>query len=296
MMNSQTEEKTLKLAMAGAFLLALWGIIMAGLSSSDAIMLDGMYNLVSGILSYFFIEITRLVSGKASKDFPLGYFAFESLLVFIKGATILLLVIMAVYSNLKILLSGGREPVLSLMSLYVAVAVLGCVVLYLISKSGYKKTGSELLQTETRAWLINAVISGAIGVALGITVLLRGTPFGWIERYIDQILVILMSLLFIKDPLVFMKNGLGELLLAAPREEYTKPLESSILALKTQLGMKALKLEILKTGRRLWLTVRLTPVKQTIDMRELARVKETIRDTAKRVYENTDTEIILETN
>ena len=66
------EEKALKYSMVGAFLLAIWGIIMALIASSNAIMLDGMFNLLSGIMSYFFIEITRLVSGKATRDYPLG--------------------------------------------------------------------------------------------------------------------------------------------------------------------------------------------------------------------------------
>ena len=291
---NRIEEKALKYSMAGAFLLAIWGIIMAVIASSNAIMLDGMFNLLSGIMSYFFIEITRLVSGKATRDYPLGYFAFESLLVFIKGATILVLIVMAVYSNIKVLLSGGREPALGLMSLYVALAVLGCVVLYAISRSGYKKTGSEILQAETRAWLVNAVISGSIGVALGITVLLQGTSLGWIDRYVDQILVILMSLVFIKDPLVFMKNGLKELLLAAPQTEFAEPFNQKILPLKDQLGAKDLKLEILKTGRRIWVNVFFTPEEETIKMSEFAAVKEKLSETAKEVYENTQIEVFLQ--
>ena len=43
-------------------------------------------------------------------------------------------------SYVKVLLSGGREPALGVMSIYVVLAVLGCMVLYAISKSGYKKT------------------------------------------------------------------------------------------------------------------------------------------------------------
>jgi predicted Co/Zn/Cd cation transporter (cation efflux family) len=267
---------------------------MAIVASSGAIMLDGMFNFVSGIMSYFFIGITRLVSGNATRDYPLGYFAFESLFVFIKGAIILLLIVMAVYSNLKVLFSGGREPSLGLMSLYVVAAVVGCLVLYMISRAAFKKTGSEILETETSGWLINAIISSCIGVALGITMLLRGTALGWIDRYIDQILVIFMSLVFIRDPLVFMKNGLKQLLLASPQKEYITPYEDRILPLKEQLDAREMSLEVLKTGRRMWVTVWLTPEKNTISMDEIRHIKETIRKTAWEIYENTQTEVILE--
>ena len=281
--------------MIGAFILGVWGVGMAIVASSGAIMLDGMFNFVSGIMSYFFIGIARLVSGKATRDYPLGYFAYESLFVFIKGAIILLLIVMAVYSNLKVLFSGGREPALGLMSVYVIVAVFGCLMLYVTSRKAFKKTGSEILETETSAWLINAVISSCIGVALVITMLLRGTALGWIDRYIDQILVIFMSLIFIRDPLVFMKNGLKELLLAAPQREYTTLFENSILPLKEQLGVRKISLEIIKTGRRMWVTVWFTPEKNTITMDEIKNIKETICKTAKAVYENIQTEVILET-
>jgi len=43
----------------------------------------------------------------------------------------------------------------------------------------------EILQAETKAWLVNAVISGAIWVAFAIAMLLKGTSLGWIDRYID---------------------------------------------------------------------------------------------------------------
>ncbi len=53
------EEKALKKSMAGALLLAVWGLVMAGVSGSSVVLLDGMFNMISGIMSYFSIEITR---------------------------------------------------------------------------------------------------------------------------------------------------------------------------------------------------------------------------------------------
>jgi len=288
------EEKALKRSMVGAFVLAIWGIAMAGVSGSSVILLDGMFNLISGIMSFFSIEITRLISGKETRDYPLGYFAFESLFVLVKGASILVLLLMALYSNIEVLLSGGREPLLGLLTIYVALAVLGCVVIYLISRKGFKQTGSEILQAETNAWLVNAVISGGIGVAFGITMLLKGTPLGWIDRYVDQVLVIILSFVFIKDPLVLMKNGIKELLLAAPQNQYVKPFEEKLFLLTDQLHARAMALEVIKTGRRLWLTVRFDPRDDEIQVDDFMKVKATLSEAAREVYENTQTEVLLE--
>jgi len=288
------EESALKKLMVGALLLAVWGIVMAVASDSSVILLDGMFNLISAIMTFFSIEILRLVSGKETREYPLGYFAFESLFVFIKGASIMILLLMALYSAIKKLVSGGGEPALGLMTFYVVLAVLGCLVLYAVARRGVKKTGSEILEAEKTAWLINMVVSAAIGVAFGITMLLQQTSMGWIAKYVDQILVILFSIVFIKDPITLMKKGLKELLLAAPQREYAAPFEERILPLKDELGAKNLVLEILKTGRRIWVTVKLDPKEKTIDVDEFMRMREQLRGLARTVYENTDTEIILE--
>ena len=290
------EEKALKRSMVGAFILAVWGIAMASVSGSGVILLDGMFNLISGIMSFFSIEITRLISGKETRGYPLGYFAFESLMVLAKGASILVLLLMALYSNIGVLLSGGREPVLGLLTIYVALAVVGCGVLYLTSRRGFKQTGSEILQAETQSWLVNAVVSGAIGVAFGITMLLEGTALGWIDRYIDQILVIILSLIFIKDPLVLMRSGIKELLLAAPQAQYVNPFQEKLLPLKDDLHARAMAIEIIKTGRRLWLTVRLDPRDDVIRVDDFMKVKATISEAAREVYDNTQTEVLLERN
>ena len=288
------EEKALKTSMVGAFLLAVWGIVMAVVSDSGVIFLDGMFNLISGIMSFFSIEITRLISGKETREYPLGYFAFESLFVLVKGASVLVLILMALYSNIQVLLSGGREPALGLMTIYVILAVIGCTAIYIITRQGQKKTNSDILAAESQAWLVNAVISGSIGVAFGIVMLLQGTAWGWIERYADQVLVIGLCLVVIKDPLVLMKNGLKELLLAAPQKEVSALFEEKILPLKEQLGAQKLALEILKTGRRTWVTVKLDPQDKIINMDEFMKIKRRLSEIACSIYPNSQTEVLLE--
>jgi cation diffusion facilitator family transporter len=288
------EESVLKKLMVGALLLAVWGIFMAIASDSSVILLDGMFNLISAVMSFFSIEILRLVTGKETREYPFGYFAFESLFVLIKGASIMILLLMALYSAIKKLATGGGEPALGLMTVYVVLAVLGCLILYFVAKRGFKKTGSEILEAEKTAWLINMVVSAAIGVAFGVTMLLQQTSLGWIARYVDQILVIIFSIVFFKDPIILMKKGLRELLLAAPQREFATPFEDEILPLKDELGAENLDLEILKTGRRMWVTVRIDPKEKTINVDEFMKMREKLKKLAQKIYENTDTEVILQ--
>ena len=288
------EEKSLKRSMIAAFLLAVWGIVMAAVSHSGAVMLDGMYNLISAIMTFFSIEITRLVYGKETRSFPLGYFAFESLFVLVKGASILILVVMAVYSNLSVLIQGGREPALGKMILYVALAVIGCFSAYGLTRTGCRKTGSEMLEAEAQAWLLNTLVTGAIGIAFVITLLIQNTVVGWIARYVDQVLVIGLCLFFIREPLVLIRKGLKELLLAAPQDEFSAPLIQKIEPMKADLGAKSLWFEVLKTGRRVWLTVFMDPLSDNLVVNDFLAHKARLKAVAQEVYPNTSTELIIE--
>jgi predicted Co/Zn/Cd cation transporter (cation efflux family) len=291
---NKVEASVLRQSMVGAFLLAVWGIVMAVISGAGIVLLDGMFNLISAIMTFFSIEIIGLASGRETREYPLGYFAFESLFIFIKGAAIMILILMALYGSIRTLLSGGRTPELGLMTLYVIFAVLGCLLLFILTRRGFRKTGSEILGAEKASWLINTVVSGSIGVAFGITMLIQETQIGWVARYVDQILVILFSIFFVRDPLVLMKNGLKELLLSAPQGEFAAPFEEKILPLKDQLGAKDLSLEIMKTGRRIWVTVTMDPLEDTITMDAFMKMKQDLKEIAREVYENTDTEIIID--
>jgi len=288
------EEKALKISMVGAFVLAVWGLLIAALSQSGAVLLDGMFNLISAIMTFFSIEITRLIFGKETHQYPLGYFAFESLFVFVKGAAILILVLMALYANIVVLINGGRQPALGLLTVYVAIAVTGCFGLYGVTRKSYKETGSDLLQAEAKAWLLNGAVTGAIGIAFVIVMLIQGTALGWIDRYVDQVLVILMSIMFIKDPLALMRNGLKELLLAAPQETFSQPFIDRILPLKEELGARNLSFEILKTGRRVWVTIFYDPLEDTLRVDAFMALKIRIQAIAREIHPNSQTEVILE--
>jgi hypothetical protein len=93
---------------------------------------------------------------------------------------------------------------------------------------------------------------------------------------------------------VLIKNGLKELLWAAPQREYAVPFESRLLPLKESIGAKQLKLEILKTGCRMWVTVFFDPKEKTLQVDEFMKIKERLRTAAREVDENTQTEVILD--
>lgn len=293
-MRGFTEKQSLKYSMVGAFLLSLWGLGMSIYSQSEAILLDGAFNLISAIVAFFSIRVAHLTSKGSDQEFPLGYYSFESLIVLIKGISMLVLIVIAISSNLPVLLSGGREPAIELMAIYVFPAVAGCFILYYICYLGYRANPSDLLKAEKQAWLINAVISGAIGLALVIVLLLASTSLAWISRYIDQILVILFSLAFIGEPIKLVRGGVRELLLARPSEEFVAPIKKEIALLSLEYKLNIVALDIIKTGRHTWVTIILNPEEDEINVRRFMELKQKARALISRHYTESYTEIIIE--
>ena len=288
------EGKTLRISMIGAFLLAVWGIVMAYFSKSDAVLLDGLFNLISAVITFFSIKVTRIITKKESSKHPFGFFAYETLIVLTKGASILILIIISVTANVKKMLTGGGEPKLGLMTIYVALAVLGCVVIYLTFHKSCKQMESELLLAEKQSWLLNTVISGSIGVAFLIGMFLQGTSLGWINKYLDQILVILFSLIFIREPFNLVKDGLHEFLLGAPKKEISQPFIDKMEMLKSDKEIKDFQVFILKTGRRIWVNVVVEPTKSTIKMKDLLKLKNDLSAAMQEVYPNTFTQVTID--
>jgi hypothetical protein len=83
-------------------------------------------------------------------------------------------------------------------------------------------------------------------------------------------------------------------LLAAPQREFRAAFEDKILPMKDQLGARKIALEILKTGRRIWVTVRIDPREKTIDVDKFMKIKKKLSEAACNVHRNSQTEVLLE--
>jgi hypothetical protein len=64
--------------------------------------------------------------------------------------------------------------------------------------------------------------------------------------------------------------------------------------LKDELGLSAIRLEIIKTGRRIWLTAYVSPEPAAFALSDYSAKIESIKTAASKVYDNTSTLVVLE--
>ena len=206
------ENKILKLSVIGALFFALFGIAWGWAIDSDMIIFDGIYSFVSLILSMGSLFINNYIAKKDYERFPFGKSILEPLIISVKSLIILLMCLYSLRDALKVIASGGNTVQYDLALIYSIVSVVGCGIItrFMIIKE--KKISSELIKSESNQWLMDTVLSGAVLVGFLIAIVLSNTKFNYINPYIDPIMTVVVSILFLKLPIVTFINSFKELI------------------------------------------------------------------------------------
>jgi len=91
----RTERKVLLVSAAGNMVIGIAGILFAIFSHSQAILLDGLFNLTYFASGLFTLKVAKMVLRGDDERFPMGYAFFEPLINGIKGVLVLGVSIMA---------------------------------------------------------------------------------------------------------------------------------------------------------------------------------------------------------
>jgi len=93
----KTESSTLAFSAFMALLIGCAGIVATLASNSQAILLDGLFNLIYFSVALVTIKVSKLASRPDSESYPFGYSYFESLVNLCKGLLILGVSIFALF-------------------------------------------------------------------------------------------------------------------------------------------------------------------------------------------------------
>jgi predicted Co/Zn/Cd cation transporter (cation efflux family) len=103
------ERRYLIVSALGTLLIGCVGLVVSALSSSQAIMLDGVVNLTYFATGLFTLKVARLIARGDDERFPYSYAFFEPLVNGLKGVLVLGVAIMAIVGAVQALVGGGRE-------------------------------------------------------------------------------------------------------------------------------------------------------------------------------------------
>ena len=289
------EERALKLSIVGAAGMALLGILFAVLSRSDAIMLDGLFSLIGFAMGFVTLKVARLVNQPDDPQFQFGYASFEPFVNLAKGLIIVFLAIFALYSAVDALTHGGRPIASGYALFYAVVGAAGCFIIASIQRRTAAKTGSPLVETDAKSWLIDGLLTSGVCVAFLIVMLIERTKWALYTPYADPVIVIGLVACAAPLPFTIIRENLRQLLLGAPEPEFQSKVRAKLEAATEGLPIRRTVLRMVGVGRSFYLLVHLVVAEseKTVGLDDLDAVRERIASEIAKAYPELAIDIVF---
>ena len=278
------ERRSLTVGVYASALMAVAGVCVHLISGSYALLLDGLYSAVmvgSGLVA---ARISRNVVRPPDRAYPYGYDGQEALYVLFRSLLLMGVLSFAAISALSTVIDYAYGEVISSVRLgpvawYSIGMVATCWGLAWRHHHDWCRTGrhSQILLTEARAARLDGLISGMTGLALLGAPLLNGTLLSGLIPVTDSLLVLVVSLLVLREPLQGFLIALGQ---AAGASAETDLIRSTRLALEDLLaGLSCwlLDLTVYKVGRTAFVVVYLNP-SQPMDGGSIDLIRDRIQE------------------
>ena len=249
------EKRYLKISALGNVLVGCVGIAVSGISSSQAILLDGLFNLTYFATALFTLKVATLVAGGDDERFPHGYAFFEPLVNGIKGMLVLGVSIMAIVGAVQALLAGGRSIAAGTAVAYGVFASTVCWCVAAIMRRGAKTTESPLVSADTENWFVNAAISSCVLLAFAGIFLLKALELDSLAPYVDPAVVLVVVAISIAVPVRMSWTALMALMNRAPGSDILKRVTKIVDASIASLPVKERFIRVIQPGRQLMVLV-----------------------------------------
>lgn len=273
------EKRALKIGMAASLFMAAVGVVAGMLARSDALLMDGLFSLSGFVFALLGVKVSQRVTRAPDRARPYGYAADESAFSAFRALSVLGLTAFAASSAIsKIYQYANGDPINPVNPKIVLIYTLIMAVTFALLFSSHlyhiKKTQgrSDILKMETRAALMDGLLTLIAGVGVLGFGLLANTALGWIAPIGDALVVLLLCTLCTPPFWRIFKTALGELLAASAPSATHALAARSIRELARSLGGQAWGSAVIKQGRNHFVTFYYDPQKPVTgeDVKQLA--------------------------
>ncbi|MGF1697813.1 cation diffusion facilitator family transporter [Vibrio lamellibrachiae] len=272
---NQNEKQVLSFSALLALAFALGGLTLGWFVGSLVIMFDGVYSLVSLLLTLLSLAASRYIQSPSKATFPLGKAILEPVVISIKAITILIIVGYSVYSAGLAMLSGGREVDTSIATAFGVINVLGCGYAWWYIANKSKRFSSGLIKAESKQWQMDTLLSVAVTLGFVTAWLITLTELSHYAVYADPMMMLLMSFYFIKVPFDMLKDAMKELLTMAPNQDICSTVDDDVCAVDKEMKQD-LDIElaaVTKVGNELRVSVDVHSHSDQINTNELEKTR-----------------------
>lgn len=247
---SSKELLALKMSLAGTVLLTGLGVGYGLYVGSNAILLDGMFSLLSMGMTGLSLYTAYLVAKPDDRQFQFGYAHLEPLINVVNGLLILVTCIFAFISGVQTIVNGGHDIVLEHALVYAVISTFCCFSIYFIETHIARSEQSELVRVDSQEWLIDGILSAAILVGFIVVMILDQFGYSRWNAYVDPILVSTLAIAASVLPVKVLRRNLREVLLVAPQDKVQRHVDRVIAKVSRQYQFDDYTHHFAKTGRQ----------------------------------------------
>ncbi|MCI8631575.1 MAG: cation transporter [Firmicutes bacterium] len=267
------EKRALAISMYGGILFVIIEFVMAIFTTSQSILMDSVYDAVELIMVIASLRIIPLLYRPTTEKHPFGYSQVETIFITIKGSMLTAVTVGLVLSNIQIIRDGGHIVPFASVAAFEFSAVFISLIVILILRKLYKKTSSILVKVEIDSWIIDTIASAGLGIAFILPKLFNWEWLIHITSYLDQIMAIVLSVFILPIPIKTVIVSLRELFLFAPDNETVENIKNISSRVLSAYNIDIITYDIIKTGRKLWISLYFKTPNDTISISALAKIQ-----------------------
>ena len=222
------EKKAMSVSLYGNLFFVIVEIVMAIYTSSQAVLLDAIYDGVEFCMLLPSLFLIPLLYKPSNEKHPFGYMQIESMFVVVKGITMTGVTVGLILNNIEIMIHGGRKVAFDTIAWFELFAFFLGITVSIYLKYKNRLMDSPLITMEMEGWEIDSIASFGMAIAFFLPVLL---PFPWfrpITPYLDQIITVTLSIFMLPTPIKTVITGLRDLFLIPPEEETVDEIKETI--------------------------------------------------------------------
>ncbi|WP_058835953.1 cation diffusion facilitator family transporter [Luteimonas abyssi] len=220
-----TEAGVLRLSIAATAVVAGLGIVFGLLSGSFAIVFDGVYSLVDGVMTLVALLVANLIATSTAtgglrrrlvERFTMGFWHLEPMVLGVNGLLLTGAAVYAFINAVDAFLTGGRALHFDQAIVYAAVTLAICLAMGVFGVRANRRLRSDFVGLDAKAWFMSGAITASLLVAFAIGLAVQGTSWAWISPYIDPTVLALVCLVIIPMPIGTIRRALADILLVTP--------------------------------------------------------------------------------
>jgi cation diffusion facilitator family transporter len=290
----RSEKRKLNISFAGSLGFLAAEILMAFVTHSRAVLADCVYDLADMAMLGPFMILVPLLYKPATEKHPYGYSQVESLFIIIKSGILMFIDIQLIISSVRLILHGGHDINAGTVAIFEISVSVTCVIMWLVLRHLRGGFDSPTIKAELYIWKLDAVSTLGVGAAFIVQLLLTRTPLAWIAPYVDPGIAVVMSVLLFKEPAVMFVRSVRNIILFAPGREVVDEVREIAERETAGYGYRVNFVDVIKTGRRLWIDVYIYQDGDLIDVRDLRAARERISAALVKDYDNIYVQVLPE--